>query len=71
MSRPDRAVAGLRTLAERTSQAVRDHGLLAYVRAAQHAIDRSPGVDQLLRDYTDAMFRNTETILDDLEATAR
>jgi hypothetical protein len=61
----------LASLMEDTARATRGHERINLIRAAQSAIARSPGTDQLLRDYTDAIFRNTEMILDDLEATAR
>jgi hypothetical protein len=70
-SRKDRAVLALAGLMADTARATRSHDRLGLIRAAQCAIARSPGADQLLRDYTDAIFRHTEAILEDLEATAR
>jgi len=70
-SRPDPAMIALVRLMADTARATRNHDRIGLIHAAQCAIARSPGADQLLRDYTDAIFRNTEMILDDLEATAR
>jgi hypothetical protein len=70
-SRPDPAVIALQRLMADTVRATRSHDRIGLIHAAQCAIARNPGSDQLLRDYTDAIFRNTEMILDDLEATAR
>jgi hypothetical protein len=69
-SRPDRGMRILKALLDETVAAARGHHRLDYIRAAQGAIDRSPGVERLLRDYTDAIFRNTEAVLADIRAEA-
>lgn len=69
-SRTDRGMRILMALLGETVAAARGHHRLDYIRAAQGAIDRSPGIDRLLRDYTDAIFRNTEAILADISAEA-
>ncbi len=68
--RTEKAVRNLRALACDTMIAAADDSRLDRIRAAQIGIARSPFVDQLLRDYTDAMFRNTERILTDIRARA-
>jgi hypothetical protein len=64
----DRGMRILFALLDETVAAARHHHRLDYIRAAQGAIDRNPGVDRLLRDYTDAIFRNTDMILADISA---
>jgi hypothetical protein len=68
--RTEKAISNLRALAHDTTIAAGSHRRLDRIRAAQVGIERSPFVDQLLRDYTDAMFRNTERILTDIRARA-
>ena len=65
-----RGFDSLYVLAASTAAATHGHERIRYIRAAQDAIDRSPGVERLLRDYTDAIFRNTEAILADIQADA-
>jgi hypothetical protein len=69
-SSTDRGMRTLWTLLDETVAAARGHHRVDYIRAAQNAIDRSPGVERLLRDYTDAIFRNTDMILVDISAVA-
>jgi hypothetical protein len=69
-SSTDRGMRMLFALLDDTVAAARGHHRLDYIRAAQSAIDRSPGLDRLLRDYTDAIFRNTDMVLADISAVA-
>jgi hypothetical protein len=69
-ARPNRGMPSLTALLSETVSAAHGHARLAKIRAAQEGILRSPGVDRLLRDYTDAMFRNTEAMLADIGITA-
>jgi hypothetical protein len=66
--RTDKAVSDLWVLARDTMLATRGDIRLDRIDAAQRGIERSPCVEQLLRDYTDAIFRNTERILKDIRA---
>jgi hypothetical protein len=66
----DRGMRILWALLDDTVAAARAHRRLDHIRAAQGAINRSPGVERLLRDYTDAIFRNTDMILDDISTVA-
>lgn len=68
--RTENAVSGLRQLVCDTVQATRGDSRLDRIRVAFVGIERSPGVTNLLRDYTDAIFRNTERVLKDVQARA-
>lgn len=70
MRRTDVGLNQLRTLLSDTVLATRGDHRLNLIRNAQHGIERSPFVEQLLFDYTDAIFRNTERLLADIGAPA-
>ncbi len=71
MKRPtDKGMFELRCLVHDTVIAIRGDYRLDRIRAAQRAIERSPFVEQLLLDYTDAIFRNTELLMADIGAPA-
>ena len=64
------AMNQLRALVRDTVAATRGDYRLDRIRDAQRGIDRSPFVEQLLFDYTDAIFRNTERLLAAIGAPA-
>ena len=66
--RSEKGMSELWSLARDTMLATRGDRRLERIRAAQRGIERSPCVEQLLHDYTDAIFRNTELILVDVRA---
>lgn len=71
MERPtDKGMTELRALLHDTVMATQGDYRLDRIRAAQRAIERSPFVEQLLLDYTDAIFRNTESLMADIGAPA-
>lgn len=66
--RTEKGMSELWALARDTQAATRGDVRLAQINVAQRAIERSPGVEQLLHDYTDAIFRNTEQVLIDVRS---
>lgn len=68
--RTEKSLNDLRVLARITEIGVRGDTRIGRIAAAQRGITRSPCMERLLRDYTDAIFRNTELILRDIRAAA-
>ncbi len=60
----------LRALVQDTVLAIQGDYRLDRIRAAQRGIEHTPFVKQLLLDYTDAIFRNTELLMADIGAPA-
>jgi hypothetical protein len=71
MKRPtEKGLIELRALMHDTVMATKGDYRLDRIRAALRGIERSPFVEQLLLDYTDAIFRNTERLMADIGAPA-
>jgi hypothetical protein len=70
MKSTQKGLVQLRALAYETVMATRGEYRLDRIRAAQRAIERSPDVERLLLDYTDAIFRNTERLMAAIGAPA-
>lgn len=70
MKSTQKGLVQLRELVNDTVLATQGDYRLDRIRAAQRAIERSPHVERLLLDYTDAIFRNTERLMAAIGAPA-